>query len=161
MIENEPGRMGQYVSLSYCWGKSLAYTTTTKNLELHKENNGIQYDDLPKTLQDAVFLVRHLGLQYLWADCLCIVQDNKADWEHEAGRMADVYTNAYLTLAATRASSCGEGFLQDRKNEDRVIVRFSDSEGSFELNSYYDDLTAFPGSMEAVIDEDLAMRKVK
>jgi len=160
LVELPPASTGRYIALSYCWGKGLPITSTSKNLEKHKENDGIKYMKLPSTLQDAVFLTRYLGLRYLWADCLCIIQDDKADWEKEASRMADVYSNAYLTIAATRASHCGEGFLQPRKAKDRHVVTFADAEGSFDLFVYYDDLTMSPGSMESVIDQSIKMRRV-
>jgi hypothetical protein len=160
LVENTPGSAGQYIALSYCWGKGLPFTTTTANLPKHKEDGGIKYAQLPKTLQDSIFLVRYLGIRYLWADCLCIVQDDKADWEREASRMADVYSNAYLTIAATRASHCGEGFLHARKVKNRRVVSFADAEGSFDLYFYYDDLTMSPGSMGSVIDESINMRRV-
>lgn len=35
--------------------------------------------DLPKTGQDAVFIVRKLGFRYLWVDSLCIIQDDEDD----------------------------------------------------------------------------------
>jgi hypothetical protein len=160
LVENSSDSEGRYIALSYCWGKSLPFTTITRNLQKHKEVGGIKYTQLPKTLQDAIFLVRYLGIRYLWADCLCIVQDDKADWEREASRMADVYSNAYLTIAATRASHCGEGFLHARKVKDRRVVSFADAEGEFDLYFYYDDLTMSPGSMGSVIDESINMRRV-
>jgi hypothetical protein len=160
LVENTPGSVGQYIALSYCWGKGLPFTTTTANLPKHKEDSGIKYAQLPKTLQDTIFLVRYLGIRYLWADCLCIVQDDKADWEREASRMADVYSNAYLTIAATRASHCGEGFLHARKVKDRRVVTFANAEGPYDLYFYYDDLTMSPGSMGSVIDESINMRRV-
>ncbi|KAF2825366.1 HET-domain-containing protein [Ophiobolus disseminans] len=123
---------GQYVALSYCWGKSLAYTTTTGNLKIHTQHGGIPFSQLPKTLQDAIFMVRYLNIGHLWADCLCIIQDDKADWEYEAAQMADVYSNAYLTIAATRATHCGEGFLQPRKVSDGDKVQFEDAQGHFQ-----------------------------
>jgi len=160
LVEPSSGSTGRYIALSYCWGKGLPITTISKNLEKHKEKNGIKYKQLPSTLRDAVFLTRYLGVRYLWADCLCIIQDDKADWEKEASRMADVYTNAYLTIAATRASHCGEGFLQARKAKDRHVVTFTDEQGTFEVFVYYDDLTMSPGSMESIIDQSIKMRRV-
>jgi hypothetical protein len=74
--------------------------------------------------------------------------------------MADVYSNAYLTIAATRASHCGEGFLQARKVKDRHVITFSDEQGRFDLYFYYDDLTMSPGSKESVTHEPLVMRTV-
>lgn len=161
LVENGPDSQGQYIALSYCWGKALPYTTTSTNLKKHTKDGGIKYMQLPETLRDAIFLTRYLGIRYLWADCLCIVQDDKADWEREASRMADVYSNAYLTLAATRASHCGEGFLHARKARERRVVSFADDEGSFDLYFYYDDLTMSPGAMESIVDESITMRKVR
>ncbi|KAL1592634.1 hypothetical protein SLS60_011050 [Paraconiothyrium brasiliense] len=160
LVENSSSSEGQYIALSYCWGKALPFTTTSSNLQKHKETGGIEYNQLPQTLQDAIFLVRYLGIRYLWADCLCIVQDDKADWEREASRMADVYRNAWLTVAATRASHCGEGFLHARKGKERRIVSFADEEGSFDLYFYYDDLTMSPGTMGSIIDQSLNLRRV-
>ncbi|KAF2026588.1 HET-domain-containing protein, partial [Setomelanomma holmii] len=152
---------GRYIALSYCWGRSLAYTTTISNQAMHKQDNGIAFASLPRTLQDALLLTRYLGLDYIWADCLCIVQDDKADWEYEAARMSEVYSNAYLSLAATRASHCDEGFLQDRKVKAGDMVRLKNSEGAFDLYFEYNDCTMSPGSMETltrVKDEPLLGR---
>ncbi|KAL2046536.1 hypothetical protein ABVK25_011778 [Lepraria finkii] len=32
-----------------------------------------------------------LGLQYLWIDSLCIIQDSDEHWRHEATKMAEVH----------------------------------------------------------------------
>jgi hypothetical protein len=92
-------------------------------------------------------MIKYLGIRYLWADCLCIIQDDKADLEKEASRMADVYSNACLTIAVTRAKDCGEDFLHTRKAKDRRIISFEDEQGSFDLYFYCDDLTMSPGAM--------------
>lgn len=159
LVENTLESTGNFVALSYCWGKSLAYTTTTKNLESHI-NQGIRLRELPKTLQDAMMLVRYLGFAYVWADCLCIIQDDKSDWEREAALMANVYTNACLTIAATRASHCGEGFLQPRRVKPRHFVHFDDEAVSFDLYFFYDDRTLSPGSMESVTPQPLRVQRV-
>lgn len=160
LVETKPKEEGVYVALSYCWGQYLAYKTTHSNLHKHKTQGGIKYADLPKTLQDAVFLVRYLGIRYVWADCLCIIQDDAADWEHEASRMADVYSNAYLTISAARANHCGEGFLNPRKTKDRDIAPFITEQGSFDLHFGYDDLTMSPGHIESVVETPLSIRRV-
>jgi hypothetical protein len=74
-----------------------------------------------------------MGIDYIWIDCLCILQDSRADWEQEAARMVDVYSNAYLTLVASRAKHCGEGFLGPRSRDSPFCVNVEDEEGSFEL----------------------------
>jgi hypothetical protein len=156
-----PGTTGRYVALSYCWGKSLAYTTTSGKLAAHQQDGGIAFAQLPKTLQDALLLTRYLGLDFIWADCLCIIQDDKADWEQEAARMAGVYSNAYLTVAATRAAHCGEGFLQARKVGAGDLVHFEDILGAFDLYFVYDDCTISPGSMESVTPQPLRVQRVR
>lgn len=61
-----------------------------------------------------------LGVRYLWIDSLCIVQDDAEDWAREAGQMAKVYRNAYLTLNAATSDADTEGFLRPRPIPDRV-----------------------------------------
>ncbi|KAK1524235.1 uncharacterized protein CCOS01_09322 [Colletotrichum costaricense] len=65
---------------------------------------------LSKTFQDAVLVTRRLGIKYIWIDSLCIIQDSKLDWETESVKMAEVYSNAYLTIAATQSRN-GDGGL--------------------------------------------------
>lgn len=65
---------GSWVALSYCWGNDMLLKTMSHNIEAHKM--GIAWHSLPKTHQDAVTITRALGLQYLWIDSLCIIQDD-------------------------------------------------------------------------------------
>lgn len=46
-------------------------------------------------------MTRRLGVRYIWIDSLCICQDDKQDWERESARMDSIYSNLYLTIAAT------------------------------------------------------------
>ena len=55
---------------------------------------------MPKTYLDAITVTRALGIQYLWIDSHCIFQDDASDWEQEAARMASVYGNAQVIIAA-------------------------------------------------------------
>ena len=90
---------GKYIALSHCWGLDRHIVTNEANFKSHKR--GIPYESLPKTFQDAVVMARRLAASYLWIDFLCIIQDDVQDWKDEAMKMADVYRNAYCTLAAT------------------------------------------------------------
>lgn len=62
-VQNE---IYHYVCLSHCWGNIRAMTTTSAALA--RNNQNIARESLPKTFQDAVEIVRSLGLQYLWID---------------------------------------------------------------------------------------------
>lgn len=105
-------RKAKYMTLSHCWGQVQFITTTRGTIE--KRKAGIQLEDLPQTFKDAVSLTRSLGIQYLWIDSLCIIQQDKKDWEIEAGRMRSVYANSYLNIAATGSSSGSGGCFRER-----------------------------------------------
>jgi hypothetical protein len=161
LVESNSEMMEPYLALSYCWGKSLPLITNLANLRKHMQDGGMQSQEMPKTLQDAFFLVRYLGFRYIWVDCLCIVQDDKADWQREAAQMGDVYSSTYLTIAATRASHSDEGFLQVRERKDRFPVTFPSSHGPFTLYfEHKDDLS--PGSMASLAENfPLEMQRVR
>lgn len=106
------GEMGRYAALSYCWGYSQPVTTSEKSLLRHLRK--IPYDNLPQTLQDAVRVTKAMGLQFLWVDALCIVQDSERDKRTEIAKMAEIYQNACFTIVAACSTSSAEGFLQVR-----------------------------------------------
>src|SRR3569833_3117988 len=87
-----------YVTLSHCWVNRNILTTTSGNLATHLSS--LLFSLLPPTFQEAVQVCRWLGVRYLWIDSLCIVQDDVLDWEEQASKMADIYENAFFTLAA-------------------------------------------------------------
>lgn len=71
----------------------------------------IEFDSLTKTFQDAITVARQLGIQYVWIDSLCIVQDDRREWVSEAKRMEFTFAGAYCVLAATLAEY-SDGFLR-------------------------------------------------
>jgi hypothetical protein len=108
------GQRGRYITLSHCWGGSHVITTTKSNLQDHKE--GISLDKVPKTFRDAVLITRKLKVKYLWIDSLCIIQDDKSDWERECTKMADVYAYSYLTIAASGSRNDSTGCFPQRSS---------------------------------------------
>ncbi|KAI3339984.1 HET-domain-containing protein [Ustulina deusta] len=91
----------QYVCLSHCWGNTGAIKTTKETL--HERKESIPWGTLCPTFQDAITVVRRLGLRYLWIDSLCIIQDDDDDWARESSKMATIYNQAHLTIATTRS----------------------------------------------------------
>jgi hypothetical protein len=61
---------------------------------------GIPKSELPRNFLDAVSVTQKLGLQYIWIDSLCIIQDDPADWKKEATTMHEVYKWAKVTIVA-------------------------------------------------------------
>jgi hypothetical protein len=60
----------------------------------------IEYETLPRTLQNAVYVARRLGLQYVWIDALCIVQDDQEFKREQIRQMHQLFDNSYLTIQA-------------------------------------------------------------
>jgi hypothetical protein len=82
---------------------------------LNKHRTGLEFSVLPRTLQDAVMIARFRDFEYIWIDCLCILQDSIEDLGREAARMADIYSIAVLYIAASRAIDYDAGFLHPHK----------------------------------------------
>lgn len=101
------GANGRYAALSYCWGTSQNNILTKANLK--DKNERIPLSSLPKTIHDAVEITRKLGLQYLWVDALCIIQDSVEDWEIESANMGNIYNNAFFTIQASGAKDTKGG----------------------------------------------------
>ena len=76
--------------------------------------HSIDITHLPQTIIDAILVTHEIGLDYLWVDSLCIIQDDDHDKTRELARMRLIYRNAYITLCAASARGASEGFLQDR-----------------------------------------------
>ena len=111
-----------YAALSYCWGGPQPIMTTVANLEKHM-TRGIPVDGLPATIQDAITVARRLGLQYLWIDALCIIQDMDADKGREVGHMGQVYRTATITICASTAKAVTEGFLNSPRQAPEVMQK--------------------------------------
>jgi hypothetical protein len=106
------GQRGSYAALSHCWGGGIKTKTTIANLEINKK--GLRYNELPLSFQHAVTATRDLGLNFLWIDALCIIQDDQDDWQEESGKMAAIYRDAYLVLGADMSANSHGGFLDIR-----------------------------------------------
>lgn len=106
------GAVAEYIALSHTWGKSPRLRALRENIPALLA--GIPVADLPKTFQDAIILTLNLGIQYLWIDCLCIIQDDPHDWEQQAATMSTVYRDAYLTISASASSDSTSGCFPAR-----------------------------------------------
>lgn len=116
------GLHGTYTALSYCWGQSPVLKTTLARVSPFQDE--IPISSLPATIKDSFEVARKLGYQYIWVDSLCIIQDDKADWEQESCKMATIYGDADLVIGATSASHANEGFLVPRPPHPRGVAFF-------------------------------------
>ena len=122
LYETQAGDKIEYLALSHPWGpeKWSHFCTFPENLARYKE--GINFEDLPLTFQDAVIVARGLNQKYLWIDSICIVQGPDGDFNTEAKRMEDVFSQAYCVLAASCASGQHDGFLKPRQERNYLTI---------------------------------------
>ncbi|KAL5331075.1 hypothetical protein ACEPPN_000604 [Leptodophora sp. 'Broadleaf-Isolate-01'] len=106
---SNPTEKKPYLALSYCWGGDQPIKLT--QLTLESMRTGITLSTLPKTIRDAVYVTRSLGIEYLWIDALCIIQDSQEDKEREIANMGHIYKNALLAIIAISAGNVHDGFL--------------------------------------------------
>ena len=102
----------RFAALSHCWGMTQHLVTTKSSLNAHK--TGISLRSLAKTFQDAITVCRFLGICYMWADSLCILQDDEEDWKTESQKMGHVYQYAYLVISADAAIDGSVGCFTQR-----------------------------------------------
>ena len=103
-----------YVALSYVWGGVGQLLTTRSNFSRLLCGGAFDvgddyYDDLPQVIKDATSLVEGLGQRYLWVDCLCIVQDDRAAKHRQILHMANIYNGALFTIVALAGEDANAG----------------------------------------------------
>lgn len=105
----------EYAALSYTWGPHAAtlFQTTQRNVYQLQKPDGLNHvwDQLPKTIQDAIELVRELGIGYLWIDSLCILQGDAEVWGLNSNHMDTIYGYASLTICAADGDDANAGLV--------------------------------------------------
>lgn len=77
----------QYVALSYVWGGVIQTRLRRSNIKLLEARQGLERQDLPDTIRDAIRICRDLKVKYLWVDRLCIVQNSHSHTKSQVARM--------------------------------------------------------------------------
>ncbi|KAI0437207.1 heterokaryon incompatibility protein-domain-containing protein [Xylaria telfairii] len=112
----------KFAALSYVWGgpeiPQLKYSSVNGISVRLKSHGGLddqQWDDIPHTISDSIFMCQELGIPYLWVDALCLDQDfahPHADpnmpnpLDDVIGR---IYQSAYLTIVCAAGSDSWSG----------------------------------------------------
>ncbi|KAK3399065.1 hypothetical protein B0T20DRAFT_452635 [Sordaria brevicollis] len=105
-------------------GTNSVKTNVLRNESLFQWLVDIPHAELPETVKDAVHITLVLGLRHLWVDAFCIIQNDIHEKHEEIQKMGHIYGNAEVTISASRASTCHDGFLQSRQTSE---------EGSFAI----------------------------
>ncbi|KAF4506872.1 hypothetical protein G6O67_006910 [Ophiocordyceps sinensis] len=100
----------RYAALSYVWGVATprngpqaAAQLLSANLDAFQQS--LPDTDIPRTILDAIWLAKKLGIRYIWVDRLCIVQDDEHDRTEHMHHMAFVFANAHLTIVAAHGDA--------------------------------------------------------
>ena len=138
IVDND-GSAHKYITLSYCWGKSKTFTTTSRSLRLRKAR--IAFKTLPRTFRDSVAIARQLKVRWLWIDALCIIQDDRKDWERESAKMGAIYSQAYVTIAADSGVDCNSGCFNTKSTSQELAFD----------NAPFDLVSSFPSGKESKV----------
>jgi hypothetical protein len=85
----------------------------------------IPINALSKTFLDAMDIARQLEIQYIWIDSLCIIQDDRHDWEKESSLMSSVYGGSTVNIAASGAEDGTIGCFFERDFSSRCRIQIS------------------------------------
>ncbi|KIL87903.1 hypothetical protein FAVG1_08784 [Fusarium avenaceum] len=125
----------EYASLSHCWGANGAQENPmllAANFE-SRQSDGLDWDKLPKTFQDAFKIASWLKLDWLWIDSMCIIQDSISDWQNEASMMDRVYMSAKVNISADKGGDSRAGCFTQRKETDITPLEFGVSRNEEEF----------------------------
>lgn len=94
----------RFAALSYVWGQNpdpSKLKAELSNIERLERDGGVDTSMLPATIADAFEVCRHLDIDYLWVDRLCIVQDDNENKQQHFDEMARIYAAAHLVIVVT------------------------------------------------------------
>lgn len=124
----------RYAALTYCWGGTQPYQTTLDKLALYSDR--VPIERLHATIKDAIRATYSLGVQYLWVDALCIIQDDSKDLQQQLSQMHRIYRGATITIVAAAAERSTQGFLYNREGWRPSLLRCRIGEGEpFEVSA--------------------------
>jgi hypothetical protein len=144
LVQVQSGQQRRYVALSYVWGNVRMLQTTRANFQSLQRDGSLEraFDEVPTVIHDAIKLTNKLGIRYLWADCLCIVQDDGASKHIQLAQMDRIYREAVLTIAALAGQDANCPLPGVRPKSRETVV---DEAGGLHLAIYQPHLTGSLG----------------
>ncbi|CAG9987308.1 unnamed protein product [Clonostachys byssicola] len=117
----------RYVTLSYVWGQIPMFQLQRENIKALETPGGLDLflPGLPRTVQNAIDLVKSIGQRYLWIDALCLIQDDMRDVNLGIELMNSIYSGSYFTLVAATGADSNAGLpgFQDARASGFQIVK--------------------------------------
>lgn len=112
----------RFAALSYVWGRSRKSGKEEDDEEPFQADLRRRRRPLPRTVRDAMHVVRELGLQFLWVDRYCIPNDSAAPGSkhHTISNMDAIYQRAALTIVAASGAHSDHGLPGSRRIHRRL-----------------------------------------
>lgn len=111
-------RIAAYAALSYTWGSNHPSNMDIPNKADVPTNANRNFEavyrlprSLPRVVEDAIRLIKALGIRYLWIDRYCIDQSNIPELHEHLRRMDDIYKTAIVTIIAAAGDGVAEAGL--------------------------------------------------
>ena len=106
-----------FLIVSYTWGYAPELTNLLTHDNYDQQLFHMDMERMPKTFQDAISTTQKLGIEYLWIDAFCLLQQDTDEWLRESPLMHEVYGNATLNLAAVSGTNNQQGLYRKRSIE--------------------------------------------
>jgi Heterokaryon incompatibility protein (HET) len=98
VVQANPGE--HYLAISYVWGHSASGSDQQPGGEARTCQGPFSFAELRLTIQDAIWVVRKLGMRYLWVVKYCIMQEACAEKILTIRNMGQIYENGQATIVA-------------------------------------------------------------
>lgn len=113
-----------YIALSYRWPEDFPAEAKSTRGNIHEQTCGLNTSRLPQIFNDIFQVAVTMGINYVWIDSLCIVQDDPEDWNRESALMIQIYRYAEFTVAsAASATKPDLGLFRHGDPSDVLSVR--------------------------------------
>jgi hypothetical protein len=103
---------GEYAALSYKWGdlgESRQPRLMLENLDSLQQAGALDNPNAcAPTIRDAMDICRKVGVQYLWVDALCIIQNSESKARHMLN-MQVIYASAFFTIVPAYSKTAYHG----------------------------------------------------
>ncbi|KAI8685123.1 HET domain-containing protein [Fusarium keratoplasticum] len=101
----------RYVTLSYVRDQAPVFELLQCNLDFLQTPGALDKigPELPRTITDAMELVRSLGERYLWVDALCLVQDHPRDMKGGIEMMNSILRGSHFAIVAASGTGVQSG----------------------------------------------------
>lgn len=107
------GKRMVYMALSHCWSQHSPLPKLTSATEKELKA-GISFAEI-HVINSASFFMKHAGVEYLWIDAMCMMQNNMDDMNLELTSLADTYANSMATIVCAPIEDHGRLYSPSKR----------------------------------------------